>query len=154
MAKSQNSSVPHLAAGSKINKKKKRHASVYDAVASRVNYEGFIQSNSKDKHGNPKRRRGQAVPADEVLGRRKNAPKDGIPYVEDDRLPDTDLLTAIHQYAADFYAKNGMGDLSYKSLDETALLAFGILLEQAVKFSLGADGDLVLIEQPELEVMK
>ncbi|KAL7268497.1 hypothetical protein RUND412_008875 [Rhizina undulata] len=85
----QNSSAPHLAAGSKISKNKKRHASVYDAVAGKVNYEGFIQPKFEDKHGQMKRRRAQSVPADEVLGRRKNAPQDGIPYVENDQLPDT-----------------------------------------------------------------
>lgn len=36
-----------------------------------------------------------------------------------------DLLIAVHQYVADFYGAHGMGAVSYRSMDETALLAVG-----------------------------
>ena len=38
----------------------------------------------------------------------------------------------------------GLGDM--RSMDETALLAMGILLEEAVKHSLGENGHLVFVE--------
>lgn len=76
------------------------------------------------------------------------------------------MLIAIHQYASDFYANNGMGPPSYESLDETALLAIGmfrfprrgkgflvahgpegVLLEEAVKACIGDSGDLALIDE-------
>lgn len=79
-------------------------------------------------------------------------------------------MIAIHQYAADFYAANGMGPVSYRTLDETALLAAGIyivppeillvagwlmgkgmLLEETARSCLGEGGDLVFIE-PEEEI--
>lgn len=68
-----------------------RVATVYDAVASRVNYEGFIQPAFENEHGEIKRRGDKAVPADEVLGRRKHMPENGIPYDEDmeEQLPDS-----------------------------------------------------------------
>ena len=34
-------------------------------------------------------------------------------------------MLAIHQYAADFYAANGMADVGCRSMDETALIAIG-----------------------------
>ena len=46
------------------------------------------------------------------------------------RLPDPELLKALHAYCSDFYARNGGGE-SFESLDETALLALGILMEEA-----------------------
>jgi hypothetical protein len=58
------------------------------------------------------------------------------------------LLKTIHAYASDFYANatsNG-GKSDWKSLDETALLAMGILLEEAAVEALGKTGDLALVE--------
>ena len=66
----------------------------------------------------------------------------------DRRLPDSDLLKAIHTYASDYYSRatvdGGQGD--FTSMDETALLAIGILLEESAKESLGETGDLVFVE--------
>jgi hypothetical protein len=73
----------------------------------------------------------------------------------DQRLPDSDLLKAIHVYAADFYARalpGGEGAVDVKSMDETALLAFGILLEEAAESMLGETGDLALVEGREVAV--
>ncbi|KAH8153488.1 uncharacterized protein LAJ45_02301 [Morchella importuna] len=127
-----------------------RHATVYDAVANRVNYEGFVHSRRvHDTNGELHKRSQTAQTADEVLGRRRNAPEAPIPYAEGggEGLPDSDLLIAVHQYVADFYGAHGMGAVSYRSMDETALLAVGMLLEETVKSCLGEDGDLALIEQ-------
>ena len=97
------------------------------------------------------------LPPDDVLFRRKRAP---TRYEEDDfywadryltseqRLPDSDLLKSIHSYATDLYAHGtedeGHGD--YRSMDETALLALGILLEEAADHVLGEAGDMVFVE--------
>jgi hypothetical protein len=94
------------------------------------------------------------------LFRRKNAP---TRFVESDiyfanerelrtELPDSDLLKALHCYTSDFYsrttAKDGTGD--YQSLDETALIALGILMEEAARDTLGQTGDMVFVEGEEL----
>ena len=44
------------------------------------------------------------------------------------------------------------GNIDEKSMDETALLAFGILLEEAAREGLGKRGDLVFTEGVEAEV--
>lgn len=47
------------------------------------------------------------------------------------------------------HERNGRGNIrttDERSLDETALLAFGILLEEAARESLGKNGDLVFTE--------
>ena len=62
-------------------------------------------------------------------------------------LPDSELLKAVHVYTSDFYShavKYSSADFS--SMDETALLAFGILLDETTKEVLGRTGDLVFTE--------
>ncbi|KAL0640128.1 hypothetical protein Q9L58_000686 [Maublancomyces gigas] len=146
---------PRKTAVPKKKNHKARQVTVYDAVASRASYEGFIKSTPRKNAFGEKHRRSQtAYPADEVLGRRKNAPEEPIPYGDGERqtgLPDSDLLIAIHQYASDFYAANGMGSVSYRTLDETALLAVGMLLEETARTCLGDKGDLVFVEPEEPE---
>lgn len=70
-------------------------------------------------------------------------------------LPASDLLQAIHPYASRFYgamgrrpgaATHGGSWLDERSMDETALLAFGILIEEAGKEVLGRQGDMVFTE--------
>jgi len=98
---------------------------------------------------------------DEVLLRRVGAPKT-VPfdYYSADQnlppgqnLPDSDLLKAIHAYASDFYsmATRDGGECDFRSFDETALLAMGILLEEAAADVLGENGDMVLVEPEGLE---
>ena len=69
------------------------------------------------------------------------------------RLPDSDLLKAIHTYASDFYGRataNG-GLLDFESLDETALLSLGILLEEMAEHVLGDTGDLAFVEGEDID---
>jgi hypothetical protein len=68
-------------------------------------------------------------------------------------LPDSDLLKALHVYAADFYKRTvvknrGVGE---RSMDGTALMALGMLLEEAAKDCLGEKGHLVFVEGAEEE---
>ncbi|KAI0601356.1 hypothetical protein F4775DRAFT_589574 [Biscogniauxia sp. FL1348] len=79
-------------------------------------------------------------------------------------LPDSDMLKAIHSYTSEFYAAlaartdsggepgrgtsrtQTAGNIDERSMDETALLALGILLEEAGREVLGKRGDLVFTE--------
>lgn len=103
-----------------------------------------------------------AVAPESVLFRRKNAP---VRYEEDDlyfanerlpagALPDSDLLKALHCYTSDFYARvvgtAGKGT-DWRSMDETALLALGILMEEMCRDDLGETGDLVFTEGEAIE---
>lgn len=124
----------------------KLRVNLYDAVAGRVGYEGLLLD-----------RAGQPLPPDQVLYNRAGAP---IRYAETDpyfahrhlptdhRLPESDMLKAIHAYASDFYASGALGDCraDFKSLDETALIALGILLEEAAAQSFEQTGDLAFVE--------
>jgi hypothetical protein len=97
-----------------------------------------------------------AVSPEAVLFRRKNAP---IRFEESDfyfanellpsrALPDSDLLKALHCYTSDFYSRatadKGRGE--WRSMDETALLALGILMEEVCRETLGETGDMVFTE--------
>ncbi|ROT41337.1 hypothetical protein SODALDRAFT_349351 [Sodiomyces alkalinus F11] len=107
---------------------------------------------------------------EEALFRRPDAPEryaEHDVYMAHDRdlphrdvLPDSDLLKAIHLYASHFYAalngpdarsvRVGSRSVDEGSMDETALLAFGILLEEAGRKALGKRGDLVFTEGQEI----
>ncbi|KAI9794853.1 MAG: hypothetical protein M1816_002981 [Peltula sp. TS41687] len=139
---------------------KKRESTVYDAVAGRVAYSRFLPSTpGTSTTRDTSTTTNASAPPDEVLFRRKNAPvryhehdiyhaNERLPASVTTLLPDSDLLKAVHAYAADFYARAttdaGKGD--WRSLDETALMALGILLEEAAVEALGDTGDLVLVE--------
>ncbi|KAK4636138.1 hypothetical protein CLAFUW4_00994 [Fulvia fulva] len=125
----------------------RQQGSLYDAVAGRLSRDGFILSNAIK----------QPMPPDQVLFSQKNAP---TRYQEDDayfvhrrlpsgaRLPDSDMLKAIHSYASDFYGSGILGkcDEDFTSMDETALIALGVLLEEAASQSLGKTGDLAFVQ--------
>ena len=72
---------------------------------------------------------------------------------DEQKLPDSDLLKAVHAYASDFYgrATRNKGAIDFESLDETALLGFGILLEEMAGHVLGDTGDLAFVEGEEVE---
>lgn len=128
----------------------------------RVSSTGFIPnepriSKYRDTHSSST----VAVPPEEVLFRRQGAP---TRYEEDDfywadrhltdkqKLPESDLLKAIHAYTSDFYgrATKNKGAVDFESLDETALLGLGILLEEMAGHVLGDSGDLAFVEGEEI----
>ncbi|KAI1816344.1 hypothetical protein GGS20DRAFT_240189 [Poronia punctata] len=159
---------------------KRRQASVYDAVAGRVTSTlPLIRADSQSVHDirHHKRhasgsRRDPTLAPEEVLFKRAGAPiryaeKDIYQAHEDlrdggrDVLPDSDLLKSIHVYASHFYNQlpanrrtvhddTGEG-ISERSMDETALIAFGMLLEEASRDALGKRGDLVFTEGVEID---
>ncbi|KAI9833489.1 MAG: hypothetical protein M1819_003647 [Sarea resinae] len=138
---------------------KRRISNIYDAVAGRIISDRFLPANpvpssNRDTLSTSRK----PVPPEEVLFRRKNAP---IRYEEDDvyfqksaavpegqRLPDSELCKAVHCYASDFYTTvfGGKAKADWGALDETALLAMGILLEEAMGEILGREGDGVFVE--------
>ncbi|KAL9623068.1 MAG: hypothetical protein Q9160_002582 [Pyrenula sp. 1 TL-2023] len=146
-----------------VSGKIKREATVYDAVAGRVGTNGFLPttpyaSKNRDTLSS------SIVPSspEEVLFRRRAAP---VRYEGQDfyfahenlpthiQLPSSELLKAIHQYASDFYScsTSDRGQRDFRSLDETALIALGILIEESMKDTLGDAGDLVFTEPANLD---
>lgn len=138
-----------------------RPATVYDACAGRVTTDRFLPSVPRQsKYRDTLSSSTLPIPPDEVLFRRKNAPER---YNETDiywadqkleawqRLPDSDLLKAIHAYASEFYgrATTNAGRSDWRSMDETALLALGVLLEEAAVEELGETGDFAFVEGDE-----
>lgn len=102
-----------------------------------------------------------AAAPEDVLFRRKNAPTrfaEHDIYWASDRdaqakdLPDSDMLKALHAYASDFYshASPDGGSTDWRSLDETALIALGILMEEVSR--LGKTSDLTLTEGEAVEL--
>lgn len=138
-----------------VPERKRRVATVYDAVAGRLGPNGFLT---------PEQRHSSSIipcgPKEVMMGS-INARDDTVEesYNADEGLethqilPESDLLKAAHAYSSDFYdmATTTKGQTDYKSLDETALLAVGILLEEAAREVLGKTGDMVLVEPEGLE---
>ncbi|KAL1304676.1 hypothetical protein AAFC00_003632 [Neodothiora populina] len=140
------------------DKSQTRKITLFDAVAGRAGYESLLpQVDRTTKYRDTTIVSKQAVPPEEVLFRRKGAP---IRYEESDiyfaneklsaeqRLPESDLLKQLHSYASCFYqrATPSGGKRDWRSMDETALLALGILLEEAAAEHLGDSGDLAFVE--------
>ncbi|POR31426.1 Uncharacterized protein TPAR_08363 [Tolypocladium paradoxum] len=152
---------------------RRRLATVYDAVAGKVSRhqrprdETTGQRQHPTEHARIIKHSTRHTPAapDEVLFRRKDAPQR---FAEDDVynaherdlprggrgvLPESDLLKAMHAYSSRFYGALDRDrphpdrhSIDERSMDETALLAFGILLEEAGREALGRRGDLVFTE--------
>ncbi|MCJ1436072.1 hypothetical protein MMC27_005450 [Xylographa pallens] len=143
--------------------KRNRQASVYDAVAGRVTTRGFstdrqapFQSDHFPAKNTP------PLSPEEVLFKRRGAPQR---YHENDfywadqslapnqSLPDSDLAKALHVYTSNFYSRSTVdeGQTDFRSMDETALLALSILMEEASKHVLGGNGHLVFVEGEEEE---
>lgn len=104
---------------------------------------------------------------EEVLFSRKRAPQryaekdiyfanESLPEAGRNVLPDSDMVKGVHGYASHFYEALGhrcageprgdIGRVDERSMDETAILAFGILFEEAARDSLGKGGDMVFTE--------
>ncbi|KAL8305640.1 hypothetical protein RB597_003604 [Gaeumannomyces tritici] len=167
--------------------RQKRHANVYDAVAGRVTTTGSLGASSgvRSVDGIYRLRDATLAPED-VLFQRIDAPqryaekdiyfsREVAAVTESDSrlLPDSDLLKAVHSYAAHLFEKVGshrgvhgggghgeegegevrdpgcfvgLRHVDERSMDETALIAFGILLEETGREVLGRRGDLVFTE--------
>lgn len=156
-------------------KKRKRDANLYDAVAGRVTTTRALGDGSDSETFFQRRHRTNlrdpTLAPEEVLFQRARAPiryaekdiynaHERLPEGGRDVLPDSDMLKAVHGYAARFYsaladserrdkrpaAEGAQKSIDERSMDETALLAFGILLEEAARDALGKRGDLVFTE--------
>ncbi|KAH6697201.1 hypothetical protein F5X68DRAFT_2872 [Plectosphaerella plurivora] len=150
-------------------------ANVYDAVAGRVTMDTvrLIDSDNlsvvepltqkPSSSSRPPRLRVTGTPAlapEEALFRPESAPeryaeRDVYMAHERDRpvLPESDMLKALHLYSSHYYAAlrrrsdvTSRGGIDENSMDETALIALGILLEEAGRDVLGRRGDLVFTE--------
>ncbi|KAL6250336.1 hypothetical protein RBB50_002638 [Rhinocladiella similis] len=136
-------------------KRSRRRASLYDVVAGRVGRNGFFTREEQQLSNMA------PVGPEEHLLRHGRVPVKTLLEVRDPggeladarQLPDSDMLKAIHTYASDFYsaATANKGAYDFRSLDETALIAIGVLLEEAVKEALGENGDMVFVEPEGLE---
>jgi hypothetical protein len=64
------------------------------------------------------------------------------------QLPSGDLLSALHAYGSKLFARTAESGMekTWKCMDETALIAFGILMEEAAREKLGNTGDLAFTE--------
>jgi hypothetical protein len=126
---------------------KKRKATVYDAVAGKVGTNGFLTSDEIAKST-------KSLAPDEVLWRKTSMHAEEFQRVyskqhdPDIDLPDSDLLKAIHAYASDYYSRATPehGTHDFRSMDGSALIALGFLLEGTTEKSLGENGDMALVE--------
>ncbi|KAI5783533.1 hypothetical protein EDC01DRAFT_209662 [Geopyxis carbonaria] len=131
--------------GNSLIDEHRRVVTLYDAVASRANHEGFIRPKCRKTEVRSR----NARPADEVLGRRRHALQKGNEYreVKKSCAPGNDIMTAIHRYSMEFYHASGMDDVSNGSMDESALLAIGVLLEETIHELLSQSGHMALIDR-------
>lgn len=131
-------------------KRKRRGATVYDAVAGRIGLNGFLTPEQREMSS------AQPLAPEDVLLKSSAGPNPLLDqYKAEERLenpdkdlPESDLLKAAHAYASDFYSKAtpDCGKQDFRSLDGSALIAIGCLLEEAARQALGDNGDMALVE--------
>jgi hypothetical protein len=139
-----------------VNRDRKLSEWEAKVVAGNVTQAGLINNISDAKASR------QALRPDEVLFKQVNAP---VRYEETDyyfaheklpanqRLPSAELLDALHGYVSTLYSRTGSTDVgkAWKCMDETALIALGILMEETVREVLGETGDLAFTEAADEE---
>ncbi|KAH3686314.1 hypothetical protein WICPIJ_002676 [Wickerhamomyces pijperi] len=117
-------------------------------IFSAINQEESVQPKrtSDDYARIPFNRFDKSVPSpDEVLLQMKNAPK-LIPVKERNEkgledLPDSDLLEALHYYYSRNFVREGLTVNPFeRQMDESALLALGMIVEQMVEEFVAKDG--------------
>jgi hypothetical protein len=71
----------------------------------------------------------------------------------DQKLPSSDLLSALHAYISKLYSRTPGPETekAWKCMDETAIIALGVLLEETAKEMLGETGDLAFTEAADEE---
>ena len=136
-------------------KRKRRAATVYDSVAGRIGLNGFLTPEQSEQSSVA------PLAPEEVLLKGSTRAKLLLDhYKAEERLedpnrdlPDSDLLKAAHAYASDFYSRATLdhGKHDFRSLDGSALMAIGCLLEEAARQPLGENGDMALVEPAGLE---
>ncbi|KAF2877815.1 hypothetical protein BDV95DRAFT_2593 [Massariosphaeria phaeospora] len=151
--KRQHSEASVGAESKQSSRPRKRRPTVYDAVAGRVSQYGFFNRQSAKSKPVAKK----PLRPDEILFKARNAPtrydetdyyfahKDLSPGQE---LPSGDLLSATHGYISGLYATTAQNrkQHAWTSMDETALIALGILMEETAREVLGDTGDLAFLE--------
>ncbi|KAJ6095520.1 hypothetical protein N7486_006266 [Penicillium sp. IBT 16267x] len=148
-----------LPTSNKNSKSFRRTANLYDSVAGRVNNNGFAALRAT-RYGDTQASGGRDLRPEEVLYRHKPNKLKKIGEDEscyfahetlpaDRPLPSSEILKAVHAYSADFYTQKlrDSGKHNFYSMDESALLAVGILMEELAKEQLGENGDMVLTEE-------
>ncbi|ORY68667.1 uncharacterized protein BCR38DRAFT_423984 [Pseudomassariella vexata] len=146
--------------------RRRRDANLYDAIAGRVTTTLPLDEPSYYQRASL---RDATLAPEEVLFRRIGAPiryaekdiyhaHERLPDAGRDMLPDSDMLKSIHRYASHFYGRlpatevgktsggHDKENIDERTMDETALLAFGILLEEVGREALGKRGDMVFTE--------
>lgn len=114
---------------------KRRWKTVYDAVAGRL----ISNDDGKDWRNNRGTETEKIIAPDDYLMKLPSAPDDGIPIEYHPDLPSSDLLSAIHSYAAEYFKAHGIWQ-GYRSMDHSALLGIGILMEEYIDQLLGPNG--------------
>jgi hypothetical protein len=66
-------------------------------------------------------------------------------------LPESDILKAIHAYTSDFFSVLPGKEKGFMSMDHTALLAAGILLEEMAIEAVGETGHFALLESARMQ---
>ena len=146
----------------------KRPTTMYDASAGRRTANGFLpekfgisarSATSQHIATHPRNpRKGSLRDNDgsesedaEINGAVRNVE---LPAKSRDLVPDTDLLEALHGYTSDFYGVQGRDtDADWGSLDETALLTIGVLVEEQIREIMGSEGDMVFTEEEDVQPM-
>ncbi|EEA21825.1 Meiotic nuclear division protein 1 [Talaromyces marneffei ATCC 18224] len=131
---------------------RKRRLTVYDVVAGRANRQRFISHSTTSRWRRNVSSARAVRPSNDILSRLGG--EDFDDWIDDEspdhvHLPESDILEAVQSYAGHFYANTGDNRRTehFSSMNGSALIAMGILLEELGNELLGETGDMVLVER-------
>lgn len=137
-------------------KRKRRDPTMWDALAGRLNYEGFIPDTPQYASG-----RDTWSSDMKPMNFRYWMVKDASPFIKytdflERRLkdpkvqaakPNNELMKALHVYISEFYARLPGGESSLESMWPDALMAFAVLLEETMAGKMEGDAWKAFLER-------
>ncbi|KUL88518.1 hypothetical protein ZTR_05499 [Talaromyces verruculosus] len=133
--------------------RRKKRLTVYDAVAGRVNRQRLISRSYTSRWRRNVSSTRAVRPSNDILSRLEGD-EDLEDWIDEETLndvplPESDIIEAVQSYAGHFYANTTASRRTepFSSMNGSALIAMGVLLEELGNELLGETGDMVLVER-------
>lgn len=140
-----------------INRAKLSQSSHHEVTQSKTGKLDIILDRDANDIDNMFLSKGTAIPPDEILlyvnkTRLKIPIKHREEFPSHNQLPSSDLLNVLHYYTSDKVSQSKINMIMERSCDETALLAFGVMVELWIDDAVSDNVMRLFLEKEEQEI--
>lgn len=140
-----------------INRAKLSQSSHHEVTQSKTGKLDIILDRDANDIDNMFLSKGTAIPPDEILlyvnkTRLKIPIKHREEFPSHNQLPSSDLLNVLHYYTSDKVSQSKINMIMERSCDETALLAFGVMVELWIDEAINDNVMRLFLEKEEQEI--